>query len=165
MKIFARISTVALFLGAGILSACSGTSNVLSPRPSPTSTPIVAGDYTGSISDSLRGGGTAAATLAQHGANLGGELTSTFGTTNIEMFVSATLDASNNFAGEIIQDAPVTCVFTLNGSYNTSTNQLTGSYGALTGCSGQNGNFTLTQQCIDQPTARRAQPISGPRPC
>ncbi|HXB84388.1 MAG TPA: hypothetical protein VNU22_13640, partial [Candidatus Acidoferrum sp.] len=43
--------------------------------------------------------------------------------------------------------ASAACEFYYSASYSSSNNELTGSYKAVSGCSGQTGTFTLTQQC------------------
>jgi hypothetical protein len=54
-----------------------------------------------------------------------------------------------------------TCTFSMSGSYDTNASKLSGSYTAVTGCSGQSGTFALSQQCTDTITdaRRRTQGI------
>jgi len=154
--------THAAIAGALIVSGCSG--NNTSPAPQPT-TPVVSGEYSGTVTDSVHGNGTAAVTpLSQHGGALGGTLASTFGATAVTQSLALAIGTNGSITGNALgSDASGnTCAFNVTGSYTASSNQLSGTYTAFSGCSGQNGSFTLTQQCSDPANAvARRNPLSG----
>ena len=57
-------------------------------------------------------------------------------------------------SGAIVVDYSngTTCTFSTNATYNSTTNVLSGSYTAVTNCTGDSGTFSLTQQCSDTVT-------------
>lgn len=145
-------TNVFLLSGLLALSACgpSGSSTGITPA-APTN---ISGDYTGTVTDSVGGAMPATALLAQHGSTAGGTLSTTSGLTTTNSAFSVAIGSSNAVSGTIVQDLPgdVTCTFSTTGAYSTATAQLTGSYTAVTGCSGQHGTYALTQQCTDTVT-------------
>ncbi|MDQ2991429.1 MAG: hypothetical protein M3R30_01240 [Candidatus Eremiobacteraeota bacterium] len=141
------------FLLSGLLalSACSPSAGTgVTPTP-PTN---ISGDYTGTVTDSVGGAMPATALLAQHGSTVGGTLSTTAGGATTNAAFSVAITSGNAVSGTIVQDLPggVTCTFSTTGTYSTSTAQLAGSYTAVTGCSGQHGTYSLTQQCTDTVT-------------
>lgn len=132
-------------------AACGGSSTSTTPQ-APTN---ISGDYTGTVQDSVSGALGATATLAQHGSSAGGMLSTTAGATTLNSSLTLSISGSNAVGGSMVQDLPggTTCTFSTTGTYNSSTQQLTGTYTAVSGCSGQNGTFALTQQCVDTVTA------------
>jgi hypothetical protein len=144
-----------------VLAACSSSSN----NPSPAYSNI-SGDYVGTMSDAQNGSGAATGTLAQHGNAVGGAITAAQ-TTTVSAQFSLALSTSNTITGTMVIDYPPAntgpvCTFSVTGSYNTSTNVLSGSYTAVTNCTSDTGTFTLTQQCTDTVTnvdRRRAQGV------
>lgn len=116
------------------------------------------GQYSGSVSDSVLGSGTAIANLAGSGGGLGGYFVFTFGSANYDNPTIAgggrnDLQANGYRGGGDVFGtfestiASAACEFHYSASYSASNNELTGSYKATNGCSGQTGTFTLTQQC------------------
>lgn len=159
--LISRTHTLAV-IAALALAACNSSNSgpFVSPSPTPSPTPSPAnlsGDYSGTIQDSANGSGTVTGTLAQHGTSAGGPLTiaSASGTTTAA--VSLAIAANNALSGAIVIDYPsgTTCTFSTAGSYNSTTNVITGTYSAVTNCSGQSGTYSLTQQCSDTVTSRR----------
>lgn len=161
--------TGALFAGvfAMILAGCSsgGTSTPSTP-PSPSN---ISGDYSGTVIDSAAGQANATGTLAQTGFDAGGTVTFTPASGAITGQLSLKIATSNAITGAMVIDYPnsgPTCSFSVTGTYNTSTAVLSGSYAAVTNCSGQSGTFSLTQQCSDTISSHvRRNKTSGAAPC
>lgn len=134
-----------------MLTACTSSSN---PSPAPTPTPALSnlsGDYSGTVQDAQNGTGTATATLAQTGSSAGGAITITVPGGTITAQIALSITSSNSVGGAMVIDYPngTTCTFSTTGTYNTGTNVLSGSYTAVTNCSGDTGTYSLTQQCTD----------------
>jgi hypothetical protein len=158
----------ALFVVAGCLSlgACNGSSST--PSPTPPAPTNISGDYSGTMQDSSAGSGTASGTLAQHGSSAGGNVTLVGSSKTVTAQMSLAIDASNAISGTIVIDYPSpgpTCTFSTAGSYDTTTNVLSGTYTAVTNCSGGTGTFSLTQQCTDTVTSGRRRPMHTPVSC
>jgi hypothetical protein len=137
----------------------------------------LSGMYSGSVTDSALGTGTAAANLAQlnirgggQGDPLGGWFAFTFGSSTYDNPTSATSGGGRHHCGgggnQQFADCgqwggggsstvgvfemivgSAACSFAYKASWSASTYQLTGSYESVVGCSGESGTFTLTQQC------------------
>ncbi|HLY02002.1 MAG TPA: hypothetical protein VKR56_05830 [Candidatus Cybelea sp.] len=120
----------------------------------------LSGQYSGSVSDSVLGTGTAIANFAGAGVALGGYFVFTFGSTNYDNPTIAGggrdgLQANgyrggggdNVFGAFESTIASTACEFAYSASYSSSDNELTGKYKAINGCSGETGTFTLTQAC------------------
>lgn len=149
---------------------CSSTGGSAS-APSAAATANVSGDYSGSIQDNQNGSGSATGTLAQHGNSVGGSITAVEGVQALNLQVSLTLNSPTSLTGSIVVDLPnngPTCTFRTSATYqnNGSSAIISGSYSAVTNCSGDSGVYTLTQQCTDTVTARdRREPLSFPPAC
>jgi hypothetical protein len=122
--------------------------------PIPQRLSNISGDYAGIVQDAQGGTGNAKATLAQHGANAGGALKDKVTNEIIPVDVSVTITAQNTTSGALVIDFPPArtgpvCTFSTTGAYDPTTNVLSGSYTAVSGCSGDTGTYTLTQQCHD----------------
>lgn len=114
----------------------------------------ISGDYAGIVDDAQGGTGNAKATLAQHGTNAGGAVKDHVTNEIIPIDVSLTITASNSTSGALVIDFPPAstgpvCTFSTTGTYDPTTNVLSGSYTAVTGCTGDTGTYTLTQACHD----------------
>jgi hypothetical protein len=114
----------------------------------------ISGDYAGVVQDLKGGTGNAKATLAQHGANAGGAVKDRETTETFVVDLSVTISSQNSTSGALVIDFPpagsgAVCTFSTSGSYDPSTNILSGSYTAVAGCRGDTGTYTLTQQCHD----------------
>jgi len=135
------------------LAGCSNsTTSPVVPAPSLAD---VAGDYSGTVQDNMQGNASATVTFAQHGASVGGTMTLAFSGASVNSSIAWTIDAANALAGSAVENlAAQTCTFSMSGSYSTVTNQISGTYSALSGCAGQAGNFQLTQLCSDPATSR-----------
>lgn len=146
-----------VILGAGLfvlvgcvaLAGCSGTV-VTAPTPTPQPANL-SGDYTGTMQDAQGGNGTATATLAQTGYTVGGAITDTMTSSTVTAQISLNLTSSDAVSGAMVVDyaSGTTCTFSTTGSYDPNTNVLSGSYTAVTNCSGDTGTYSLTQQCTD----------------
>lgn len=162
-----------LFIRAGafaaaaciVLAGCSSSPST----PSAAAPSNISGDYSGTVQDGQGGAGTATATLAQHGANAGGSITDKEAAATLTAQISLTIASSNNVSGTIVIDYPnngPTCTFSTNGAYDTSTHVLSGSYSAVTNCTGDTGTYSLTQQCTDTVTSgHRRRMIGGIAAC
>jgi hypothetical protein len=147
-----------------VLAGCSNGSTT----PSPGAPTNISGDYAGTVTDSVAGTGNATGTLAQTGSTAGGQIA--FSPTSGEqtLNLSLAINSQNSIAGAMVVDyaSGTTCTFNVSGSYSTSTNVLSGSYSAVTHCSGQTGTFSLTQQCTDTVASHvRRENIGGTTPC
>jgi len=120
----------------------------------------VSGEYLGTAQDSVAGAQTVATTLAQHGSAVGGTLTlTTAGVPNTEA-IAWTLTTAKGLSGTGTETVgAATCTFAMTGTYNSSTNQITGTYTAVAGCAGTTGSYTLTQQCTDPATSDKRRPL------
>lgn len=128
--------------------------------------------YSGTVTDSVLGTGTAVANLSQTfgpvGDPIGGWLSFTFGSVT---YNNPTVGGHPTGEGEggglrrldegggggnavhgnfIMIIASTACSFHYRGSFNPSSFQLNGDYRALNGCSGEKGTFSLQQQCYYQ---------------
>jgi hypothetical protein len=118
----------------------------------------LSGQYSGSVSDSVLGTGTAIANFIGAGGGLGGYFNFTFGSTTYSNPTIAGgrdgLAPNGGWGGNGNVDgafestiASSACTFIYSASYSTSGYSLTGKYKAVNGCSGETGTFTLAQQC------------------
>lgn len=145
-----------------MLAACKGSSTPAAPVYS-----NISGDYSGTMQDTQLGSGTVAGTLAQHGNSAGGQMTETTsgGAQNFQF--SLAVDTSNNLTGAMVIDesSGTTCTFSTTGTYDPSSNSITGTYSAVTNCSGDSGTYTLAQQCYDTVTSKGKRRVLGVRKC
>lgn len=159
-----RTGLFAFIMGAAlVLSGCNGGGTSSTPPAQPTN---LSGDYAGSVQDSATGTSAATATFAQHGSNAGGTLTTTVSGSPLNAQVTFAIASSNAITGSMVIDEAngTTCTFGFSGTYNASANVLSGSYTAVTNCSGQHGTYTLTQQCTDTITSAERRAM-GLTPC
>jgi hypothetical protein len=129
----------------------------------------LAGQYTGTVTDSTLGTGTATANLAQSWGGVGGYFGFTFGSTSYTDPTSA-FSWWQGLRGTFVAIvASSTCSFAYSATYNPSAYTLTGQYQSTNGCSGENGSFSLTQQCYYQEynwnQSHRVHKGTGPSPC
>jgi hypothetical protein len=122
--------------------------------PMPQRLSNISGDYIGTVQDAQGGTGNAKATLAQHQANAGGAVKVKETGQSISVETSLTITSSNSTSGALVIDFPPArtgpvCTFSTTGTYDPTTGVLSGSYTAVTGCTGDTGTYTLTQQCHD----------------
>ena len=147
------------------LSGCSGSVAPATSTPQPSN---ISGDYSGTMQDAQSGSGTATTTLAQHGATAGGAIAAQLAKATLTAQISLTITSSNAVSGAMVVDYPnngPTCTFSTTGTYDTSTNVLSGSYTAVTNCAGDTGTYSLTQQCTDTVTSRDRRMVGGITAC
>jgi len=165
MRLTGRAGFALAVCCAVILTGCESGSGY---SPAPAAPTNISGDYSGSITDSVAGTGTATATLAQSGRQAGGQITFAPAGGTQTLNVSMTIASTNALAGSMVVDyaSGTTCTFNVSGTYASSTGILSGSYSAVTNCSGQSGTFSLTQQCTDTVTSHaRRDKVGGTAPC
>lgn len=136
------------------LAACnSGTTNSVAPAAPAAN---ISGDYSGTMQDAQHGSGTATATLAQHNATAGGTITAVEPGGTVTAQVSLTIASTNATSGTMVIDyaGGTTCTFSTTGAYDPNSGALSGSYTAVTNCSGDSGTYSLTQQCTDTVTTQ-----------
>ena len=145
---------VAAVCACTLLAACRGHGAGVTPNPSPSGgIPNVSGNYTGTVTDSAQGGGSVKATLAQHDVSVGGPIALIYTGSTINGSLALTVDSTGTLVGTQVLtiSSSQTCTFSFSGNYDTTTNQISASYSAVNGCSGQNGTLTLQQQCSNPP--------------
>lgn len=149
-----RFRLICLGFAAAIALALAGCNGSSSNTPAPVFANI-SGDYTGTWADSTAGTANVTGTLAQHSASAGGSMTNaaTGGTFAAQM--SLVLSPNNSLSGAIVVNEPngTTCTFSTTGSYDTSSNAISGTYTAVTNCAGDSGTYSLLQQCYDTVTS------------
>ena len=89
-----RTSILAGFLIASI-SFCGCSSNPAAPSNAPV-VPQASGEFTGPVTDSALGKGTADLTLTQTASSLGGAMSETFGGTTLSGSAAITIDINGN---------------------------------------------------------------------
>jgi hypothetical protein len=145
------------------LGGCSGSvAPVASTQPS-----NISGDYSGTVQDAQGGSGTATATLAQTGSTAGGTMTVKETTQTIAAQISLAMTPADATSGSMVIDFAngTTCTFSTSGNYNSATAVLSGSYTAVTNCTGDSGTYSLTQQCTDTVTSIRRRDGTGVLAC
>ena len=106
------------------------------------------GQYSGSVTASVLGTGTAVANFAAFDESLGGYFGFTFGSATYSNATSAA-NSSRGMEGAFVATiANAACTFSFNARYNLSSHELNGRYKAIDGCAGEKGSFSLTQQCF-----------------
>ncbi len=160
------IHVAPLLIAVIALSGCSGSTAPATSTPQPSN---ISGDYSGTMQDAQSGSGTATTTLAQHGATAGGAISAQLTKATLTAQLSLTISSSNALSGAMVIDYPSngpTCTFSTTGTYNASTNVLSGSYTAVTNCAGDTGTYSLTQQCTDTITSGvRRRMVGGITAC
>jgi hypothetical protein len=157
-----KLCSVALLVIAALsLSACGGQSVTLASAPLD-----LAGQYTGTATDSVFGSANASTTLTESGTTLTGTiaLTSTTSNATLSQLVSWTVASGYTISGTA-NVAGSQCSFSSTGVYDTSTNVLSGKYSAVSGCSGETGTFSLTQQCTNPVSDALRRRLARPASC
>jgi hypothetical protein len=111
----------------------------------------LAGQYSGTVTDSVLGSGSATGNFAGTWGAIGGFLGFAFGSSPSITTVYNPTSAFGGWGGVrgvFVQTiASTSCSFGFRAQYNPSSFQLSGNYQAINGCSGEKGSFTLTEQC------------------
>jgi hypothetical protein len=154
-------SVTFLVIAALSLSACGNQSVTLASAPLD-----LAGQYTGTATDSVFGNATASTTLAEAGTTLSGTILilATTSHATLSQSVSWTVASGYTISGTVT-DPGGQCTFSSTGVYDASTNVLSGKYTAVSGCSGETGTFSLTQQCTNPVSDAARKPQERPTSC
>jgi hypothetical protein len=115
----------------------------------------MSGDFGGTMQDSQSGAGTATATFAQHGNNVGGSITFTRASGTVTAETSFTIATTNAISGGLVIDYPsgTQCTYTTTGSFDPNAGVLSGTFTAVSNCIGDAGSYSLTQSCTAQETS------------
>lgn len=156
-----RSCAAALFSALLLLTACNGATST-----APPALPNISGDYIGSFQDAQLGSGNVTGTLAQTTGAAGGAMSMPIpgGTAGFQM--SLTVSPNNSVSGAIVivTNGNTLCTASTTGTYDPTNNILSGTYTAVSGCTGDNGTYSLTQQCYNQITSSRRRTL-GVRKC
>lgn len=141
MQCAGRTTASIIAAGALFLTGCSGSGNSAAPAP-PT---VVAGQYSGTVTDSVAGAQPATTTFSQHGSAVGGTITTGTGASASSEAVALTISGAALSGSGSMDVNGSACTFAFTASY--ASGQITGTYNAVSGCSGRTGTLALTQQC------------------
>jgi hypothetical protein len=110
-----------------------------------------AGEYSGTVQDSILGNGFAEASLMQDRHSIGGILTETINNKNYTNALVATTEDGRGLVGAEAATVPPVgsspCTFSVRAKYDPNTAVLSGTYTAAQGCSGDSGSFSLNEGC------------------
>jgi hypothetical protein len=185
MKKITRLLTVGLAL-AFALGGCAGSSAtnpagtgsgageaMLAPN-APPGIDGVAGEFKGSVTDSVLGKGKADFQLSQVvGGQAGGSMQLTFGKGTTKVSSAVALDASSmkkidGNAVALLTGTPP-CTLAISAKFDRKTYTLNGSYKAFNNCApGQKGSFSAKEQCyyvVAKPIGEDLQPRTFPKSC
>lgn len=125
----------------------------------------VSGQYSGTVTDSALGTGTASANMVASDASIGGWFAFAFGSNTYDnpvLLASGRNGLRGDFEATIEN---VACRFSFKATFDRATHKLHGSYqSAGSGCSGESGSFELKQQCYYN-LQGDARPDVGPMHC
>jgi hypothetical protein len=151
--------------GVGI-AACVGLAGCSSGTITPLAVTNMSGDFGGLMQDVQNGTGSATATFAQHGNNVGGAITIVRPSGTVTADASFTISTTNTIAGTLVIDYPTQqCTYTTTGSFDPNSNTLTATFSAITNCTGDTGSFTLTQSCSATVDSDARRVLSVPNRC
>lgn len=145
---------------------------VLSAGPAPAAQPYwghghggggqnLSGQYSGTVTDSSLGSGSAVANFAATEESLGGWFGFTFGTTAYSNPSSSSSGRGGTEGVFIMTIGSTACSFVFRAQFDRSSSTLNGKYKAVNGCSGENGTFSLTQQCYYDERGDSARRLAG----
>jgi hypothetical protein len=90
-------------------------------------------------------------------------------TATITAQFALTVSSTSTVSGAIVIDYPsgTTCTYSTTGTYsnNGTAAVLSGSYTAVTNCTGDSGSYTLNQQCTDTVTSAERRRLTIPPKC
>ncbi|HEX3457648.1 MAG TPA: hypothetical protein VHR97_06790 [Candidatus Baltobacteraceae bacterium] len=150
--------------GSGAPSTAAVPQTALSTRTGATVTRNVSGEYAGTIDDNQDGTSAATAALAQYNDGVGGPFTVGTGSSSLISSIAFTLDGKN-LTGTLVKPGTTACSFATSATYDRSNRRLAGSYYAISGCSGEQGTYTLKRKCFYQRAGDSLKPLHGPQPC
>lgn len=147
----------------GTAQTLPGTSRSLGNDVGPLN---LSGQYAGTLKDSTDGSGKATASLAQYKRSLGGGLTIAFALGTATDSIALALSELPTVNGTTVAvSKSAYCTFSTSAKYDSKTYELTGSYQAAHGCSGETGTFRLKHQCTYLGGREDVRPEAGPKPC
>jgi hypothetical protein len=174
MDYFSKRALFGILVTALVSTACAGSGGGAPSAALPVaagvqagsdaSTPNIGGQYVGTSQDSFSGKGHVTGSFAQRKSTAGGWLS--FAYSNLT-FRTSTVTAVSGTSVSSVSVATidnVACTFNVTGKYDSSKNQLTGSYKAVHGCTGDHGTYTLKQKCY-YVQAEDVRPEIGGKPC
>ncbi len=150
--------------GSGAPSTAAVSQTALSINAGATVTRNVSGEYAGTIDDNQDGKTTATAALAQYSDGVGGPFVIGTGSSLLVSSVAFTLEGKN-LSGTLVKPGTTACSFATSATYGPN-RRLIGSYYAISGCSGEQGTYTLKRKCYYQRAGDTlVKPDHGPQPC
>jgi hypothetical protein len=165
----------ALVLG---FSACGGAGTgapsvslaapAMAVRIGDDTVPNRSGQYAGKVKDSVYKLGKASESLGQSGSSVGGTLSVAYSNGKVSESVALTVNGASAKGSTIIKIVGGTyCAFSTSSTYDSKTNEVTGTYSAIHGCTGETGTFELKHQCTYVTGADEDvwRPQTGPKPC
>ncbi len=124
------------------------------------------GQYSGTFHDSIYKTGKATESLAQSGSALGGTLSIKFGHAPVSESVGLTVNGTSAKGTSVIELTDGYCAFSASSTYDSKTNEVSGTYKAIHGCTGETGQYKLAHQCTYVEGAdEEIRPQNGPKPC
>jgi hypothetical protein len=132
--------------GAVAPTAASSSATVARASRAEALTHSIAGNYGGNIKDSVFGAGQLDAELSQYRDAVGGSFTFVYG--SLVFIVPAAFLLKGSVltgTGQIGNQTGGLCTVSETATY--SSHQVSGTYKAVSGCSGETGTFSLKQEC------------------
>lgn len=108
----------------------------------------LSGQYAGTVKDSVDGSGKAKASVAQYKSALGGSESIAYALGSMKASLVSSVDVKALNGTTVVVSKGVVCSFSTTATYATKTRLLTGSYHAVSGCTGEKGTFRLKHQCV-----------------
>ena len=158
-KIASGILLAAIVLGGCNAGAAGGTTAAtpaLAPHATMTSGALnFAGQYAGTVTDSLHGRGKAVVNFTQAGDGVGGTIARTFGSQATTDIVALVQTPDATAGGSAIAQLKTPCSLQMTVIRSAKTYELTGTYAAFRGCAGETGTFAAKEVCyyVAQPGA------------
>lgn len=162
--------------GAGTNPTGSGPGSTSDAVVSPNAAPAIdgiAGEFKGSVTDSVLGKGKADFQLSQIvGGNAGGSMQLTFGkSTTISSAVALDASSRRDITGNavaLLANTPP-CTLSITAKFDRKSYTLNGKYKAFNNClPGQKGSFSAVEQCyyvVAKPIANDLRPRTFPKTC
>jgi len=158
--------------GTNPAGSVSSSEVVLAPD-APPALDGVAGEFKGSVTDSVLGKGKADFQLSEMvGGNAGGSMQLIFGkSTTISSAVALDASSRKDIAGNAVALLAGTppCTLTITAKFDRKTYTLNGKYKAFNNCvPGQKGTFSAIERCyyvVAKPTADGMRPRTLPKSC
>jgi hypothetical protein len=144
-------ASVAIALTACATNSSSGVPSAgtgAQPGVAPQAIQNDSGQYNGSMQDSVLGTGSASASLAQDSHAVGGSVAVSYGSSNVSYSFAAHTQTGLSLSGaQVAFLGSGVCTFSVTATYDANSHVLAGTYQAVRGCAGENGSFSLTEDC------------------